>query len=91
MLFPALLFFLFFLLLCAFFSSFERAFIAANSFKIDYLEKKESKGARLHKKLMGRVDNLLATILIGNTLVNMAVASVVTFFFVSFIPDKCKT
>ena len=88
MLLPALFLFLLFLLLSAFFSSAETAFIATNPYKIDYLEKSGSKSARLFKKLMGRVDNLLATILIGNTLVNTAAASVATFVFVSFIPDK---
>jgi len=88
MLLPALFLFLLFLLLSAFFSSAETAFIATNPYKIDYLEKIGSKSARLFKNLMGRVDNLLATILIGNTLVNTAAASVATFVFVSYIPDK---
>lgn len=39
---------------------------------------------------MGDVNNLLATILVGNTLVNTAAASVATFVFVSLIPDKNK-
>ena len=35
-----------------------------------------------------RVDNFLPTILIGNTLVNAAAASLATYVFVSFLPDK---
>ncbi len=88
MLLPALLLFFLFLLLSAVFSSSETAFIAANPYKIDYLEKEGSKRARLVKKLLKRVDNLLATILIGNTLVNVAAASVATYIFVSFVPNK---
>lgn len=88
MLLPALIFFSLFLLLSAFFSSSETAFIASNPYKLDYLEKKGSKKARLVKKMLKRVDNLLATILIGNTLVNTAAASVATLIFISFIADK---
>ena len=88
MLFPALILFFLFLLLSAFFSSSETAFIAANPYKLDYLEKKGIKKAKLVRKMIKRMDNLLATILIGNTLVNTAAASVSTFIFVSFINDK---
>jgi putative hemolysin len=88
MLFPAFVLFLFFLLLGAFFSSSETSFISASPFKLDYLEKKGSKRAILVKKMLKKVDSLLATILIGNTLVNTAAASIATFIFVSFIPNK---
>jgi len=88
MLLPALVLYTFFLLLSAFFSSSETAFIGSSPFKIDYLASKGSRRARLVKKMHKKVDHLLATILIGNTLVNTAAASVATFVFVSFIPDK---
>ncbi|MEA2005325.1 MAG: hemolysin family protein [Acidobacteriota bacterium] len=90
MLLPAILLFFLFLLLSAFFSSSETAFIASNPYKLDYLDKKGSRAARLIRKMMGDVNNLLATILVGNTLVNTAAASVATFVFVSLIPDKNK-
>jgi putative hemolysin len=38
--------------------------------------------------MLQRVDKLLTTILIGNTLVNAAAASVTTFIFISFMQDK---
>ncbi|MFP4081967.1 MAG: HlyC/CorC family transporter [Candidatus Aminicenantes bacterium] len=85
---PALILFFLFLVFSAFFSSSETAFIAASPYKLDYLEKKGSRRARLVQRLLKRVDNLLATILIGNTLVNTAAASMATFIFVSFLPDK---
>lgn len=88
MILPALLLFVLFLLLSAFFSSSETAFVSANPIKIDYLEKKGSKQAKLVKNLLKRMDRLLATILIGNTLVNTAAASVATFIFVSFMPER---
>jgi putative hemolysin len=88
MLFPALILFFLFILLSAFFSSSETSFIAVNPYKLDYLEKKGSRRARLVKSMLERVDNLLATILIGNTLVNVAAASIATFIFVSLIPNK---
>ena len=88
MLFPALILFFLFILLSAFFSSSETSFIALNPYKLDYLEKKGSRRARLVKSMLERVDNLLATILIGNTLVNVAAASIATFIFVSLIPNN---
>ncbi len=88
MLLPALILFFLFILLSAFFSSSETSFIAVNPYKLDYLAKKGSRRARLVKSMLERVDNLLATILIGNTLVNVAAASIATFIFVSLIPNK---
>jgi len=90
MLLPALILFSLFLLLSAFFSSSETAFVASNPYKLHYLEEKGSRKAKLAQKMLKRLDNLLATILIGNTLVNTAAASVATFIFVSFIEDKNK-
>ncbi len=88
MLFPAIILFFLFLLLSAFFSSSETSFIAASPYKLDYLEKKGSRRAELVKRLLKKADNLLATILIGNTLVNAAAASIATFIFVSLIQNK---
>ena len=88
MLLPALILFFFFLLLSAFFSSSETAFIALNPHRINYLEKRGNKKAKLARKMGAKVDNLLATILIGNTLVNAAAASIATSVLVSFLPDK---
>ena len=88
MLLPAVLLFLLFLALGAFFSSAETAFIASSPYTIEYLENKGSKRARLIRRVMARIDSLLSTILIGNTLVNAAAASVATSIFVSLIPNK---
>ena len=88
MLLPALLLFLLFLALSAFFSSSETAFVAANPYTLESLEARGSKKARLVRRVVARIDGLLATILIGNTLVNAAAASVATSVFVSFLPNK---
>ena len=88
MLLPALILLFFFLLLSGFFSSSETAFIASNPYKINYLGKKGNKKAKLVLKMTAKVDNLLATILIGNTLVNAAAASIATSVLVSILPDK---
>jgi putative hemolysin len=88
MMLPALILIIFFLFLSAFFSSSETALIASNPYKIKYLEKKGNKKAKLVRKMTTRVDNFLPTILIGNTLVNAAAASLATYVFVSFLPDK---
>lgn len=85
---PALILIIFFLLLSAFFSSSETALIASNPYKINYLEKKGNKKAKLVRKMTDKVDNFLPTILIGNTLVNAAAASLATYVFISFLPDK---
>jgi putative hemolysin len=72
-----------FLILSAIFSSSETALLSCNPYSLDLLEKKGSRRARLIKRL----DQMLATILIGNTLANIAAASVATLFFLSIMPN----
>jgi len=81
-----LLFFVF-LLLSAFFSASETALLSVNPYTLDLMEQKGSRRARLTKRLLARIDQLLATILIGNTLANIAAASVATLFFLSLMPQ----
>ena len=76
------------LLLSAFFSSSETAFIAVNPYSLEYKEKKGSKRAALIRKALGRANDLLATILVGNTLVNAAAASIATSIFTGLVADK---
>ncbi|MBM3293212.1 MAG: HlyC/CorC family transporter [Candidatus Aminicenantes bacterium] len=84
---PILLFFLF-LALSALFSSSETAYIGANPHTVDYLEKKGSRRAGQVRRILARVDDFLATILIGNTLANAAAAAVATSVFVALVPDR---
>ena len=88
MLLPALLLLFLFLVLSAFFSSSETAFLSPSPYRFNYLAKKGSTRAKLVFDMLQRVDRLLTTILIGNTLVNAAAASMATFIFVSFMPNK---
>ncbi len=85
-----ILLFCLFLLLSAFFSASETALIASNPNTIDLLAEKGSRRARLIKRQLDRLDRLLATILIGNNLVNIAAATVATLFFLSIIRDRQK-
>jgi len=80
--------FFLFLVLSAFFSSSETAFISVNPYTLEYLEKKGSKRARLVRQALGQLNDLLSTILIGNTLVNVAASAVATSIFASFYPDQ---
>jgi putative hemolysin len=88
MLLPALFLFLLCLLVSAFFSSSETAFIAASPYSLEYYEKKGSKRAALVRRILARTNDFLATILIGNTLVNAAAASIATYVFVALVPDR---
>ncbi len=79
-----ILIFLFFLVLSAFFSSAETALTGLNKDKVDYLSKKGLKKAKLLKELIAKPSEFLSTILIGNTLVNAALASISTAIFSKF-------
>jgi magnesium and cobalt exporter, CNNM family len=88
MILTAILLFFIFLLFSAFFSASETALLSLNPYTLDLLEQKGSRRARLIKRMLARIDQLLATILIGNTLVNIAAASVATLFFLSIMPEE---
>ncbi len=86
MLLAGILLFLLCLILSAFFSSSETAFISVNPYSLEYRERQGSKPAALARKIRARTNDLLATILIGNTLVNAAAASIATSIFVGVLP-----
>jgi len=88
MILPGILLFILCLFLSAFFSSSETAYIAVNPYSLEYREKKGSKPAGLARKIRARTNDLLATILIGNTLVNAAAASLATTLFASVLPEE---
>ncbi|MBM3297975.1 MAG: HlyC/CorC family transporter [Candidatus Aminicenantes bacterium] len=80
--------FLFFLILSGLFSASETSFLASSPYTLAHLEKKGSKRARMILALKGRMETLLGTILIGNTLANVATASLATSLFVSLLADE---
>ncbi len=90
MILPALILFALCLLLSAFFSSSETAFIAASPYSLECAEKQGSKRAGLVRGILARTNDFLATILIGNTLVNVAAASIATSVFVGLVPDRSR-
>lgn len=79
-----------FLVLSAFFSSSETAFLSVNPYTLENLERKGSGRARLIRKMLARLSELLSTILIGNTLVNAAAASIATSIFVRLSSDPSQ-
>jgi len=79
--------FVLFLVLSAFFSSSETAFLSVNPYTLEYLDSKGSTRARLIRKMLARLSELLSTILIGNTLVNVAAASIATSILVRLSSD----
>lgn len=66
------------LLLSAFFSGSETALFAANRLKLRHLKEEGNGGARAALRLLEQPARLLSTLLIGNNIVNTAVAVVAT-------------
>ena len=66
------------LVLSAFFSGSETAFISLQRFRLEYLVSTEVKGARLVARLIEKPERFLSVVLFGNTLVNAAAAALAT-------------
>jgi len=79
---------LFFVVLSAFFTSSETALISSNPTTLEYLESKGSKKAGRVRRIQARIDAFLATINIGNTLVNAAAASLATYVVGELVADE---
>ena len=73
---------LFLVSMSAYFSASETAFSSLNITRIKSLAEKGNKKADLVLKLSAQYDKLLSSILIGNNIVNIAMASVGTVRFV---------
>jgi len=64
------------LLVCSgFFSGSETSMMAINRHRLNHLVRKGNKSAKLTARLLGKVDKLLGSILLGNTLLNVAAAA----------------
>jgi putative hemolysin len=72
------------LILSAFFSAAEVAFIALSPAKVRILQERKTRAARLAAYLKSRPQKFLATILIGNNLVNIFSAGLATVFATEF-------
>jgi Mg2+/Co2+ transporter CorB len=66
------------LLVSAFFSISETSMMALNRYRLQHLTKTGSRGARLAADLLAQTDKLLGVVLLGNNLVNAAVAALAT-------------
>jgi Mg2+/Co2+ transporter CorB len=65
------------LLVCSgFFSGSETSMMAINRYRLNSLVRKGNRSAKLVVNLLGKIDKLLGSILLGNTLVNVAAAAV---------------
>lgn len=68
------------LLFCsAFFSGSETSMMAINRHRLNHLIRKGNKGAKLTAQLLGKIDKLLGSILLGNTLLNVAAATLTEY------------
>jgi len=71
------------LLLSAFFSSSETAFISLQKIRLEHLVNNQVKGAERVARLIQRPEKLLSIVLLGNTFVNTAAAALATVLAVS--------
>ena len=73
------------LVLSAYFSATETAFSSMNKTRLKTFVEKGNRRATIALSLVERYDKLLSTILIGNNIVNIALASMGTIFFVETV------
>jgi Mg2+/Co2+ transporter CorB len=76
------------LLVCsALFSISETAMMALNRYRLKHLAQQGHRGARLTARLLANTDKLLGVILLGNNLVNMGAAALVTVLTIRLYGD----
>jgi putative hemolysin len=71
------------LVLSAFFSSSETAFISLERFRVQHMVETKVRGAKRVAKLIERPERFLSTILLGNNLVNTAAAAIATILAIN--------
>lgn len=76
---------LLFLVLSSLFSSSETAFLSVNRYRLTVKAREGNKKAAGIKKLLEDIENFLSTILIGNTIANTALASIITYIFSDYV------
>lgn len=75
----------------AFFSASEAALIALNKVRLRHLLESKKRGAARIYRLVSRMDQLIATILVGNNLVNTGIAAISTVLFAQFFKSESVT
>ena len=78
-------------ILSGYFSATETAFSSVNRTRLKAMAEKGDKKAELALRLAEDYDKLISTILIGNNVVNIALASIGTLFFVDLLGDRGAT
>ncbi len=78
-------------MMSAYFSATETAFNSLNITKLKIAAEREDKGAKLILRLLEDYNRLLTTILVGNNIVNIALSSIATVFFIKLIGDAGAT
>jgi Mg2+/Co2+ transporter CorB len=76
------------ILLSALFSSTETALMSLNRYRLRHLARQGHKAARLTEQLLARPDRLIGVILLGNTLANVAAASIVTLLTLDYAGER---
>jgi putative hemolysin len=76
------------LVLSAFFSSSETAFISLERFRVQHLVETKVRGAKRVAKILEKPERFLSTILLGNNLVNTAAAALATILAISVWEDS---
>ena len=84
----AVFFFILTLLLSAFFSGSETAFITANRLKIRARAHLDEEEEKFGSHLLVNTERFLTSILVGNNLVMVACSTVAVFVFRAYIPDS---
>ena len=78
-------------ILSGYFSATETAFSSVNKTRLKAMAEKGDHKAELALRLAEDYDKLISTILIGNNVVNIALASIGTLFFVNLLGDNGAT
>ena len=76
------------LLLSAFFSSSETAFISLQKIRLEHLVNTQAKGVERVARLIQRPERFLSIVLLGNTFVNTAAAALATALAIKYLPEE---
>ncbi len=79
------------IVLSAFFSSSEAAFLSIQKTKIFHMVNNKKKGADLVAKLLENKDKLISTIVVGNAIVNIGFAALLSALFFKITADEIQT
>lgn len=79
------------LMMSAYFSASETAFLSMNKIRIKNMAADGNKRARLVMKLSENYDNLISTLLVGNNIVNIGSSSLATVLFIKWFASSGAT